>query len=231
MPYRRRTTFRRRRPMTRKRSYRRKFSSRRVKSRGNQRIYYFKRSTNLAPVVAQSTTTDTIQYYSFRLDDLPDYSELTTLYDQYQIAAVKLSFIPLYNMATLNEGMSGNTAGNSNFNFSIRSASALDYDGAQSGVTGMQDLREYQTYKWKSYPRIHSRYLRPKAIMSYEGVSAAVPYVLPGRSSPWFNTGSATNVTYGGLWFAVDAVNSAPLVGQTLYKVEAKYYLKFKTVK
>lgn len=197
-----------------------------MRNKGPQRTYYFKRScTKTAAVSSQSNPV--INYYLFSLNDLPDYTEFTALYDQYQIAAVKISFIPLVSQVTSNIESTYSVLAPTLANY-YRSYSAIDYNNTSaSGVTGPDNLREYQTYKWKPLPRTHSRYLKPKPIMQNGG--SALNYTLPGKV-PWFDVATGSNEGYAGLFFGYDAMPDLPN-GTAIYTIECKYYLKFRTVR
>lgn len=215
-PRRRRTTYRKRAPA--RKSFTRKFRTRRVSRKRGQSVYYYKRACSFADYTIPTAASPTLSMYQFKLSDVPNYSELVSLYDQYQIAAVKMNFIPLINSVSAN--MAAGTGATGSFQNYMRSYSCLDYtnDAAAASIDAM---REYQTYKWKPITRMHSRYMRVKPVT---GDTA----IYPGKS-PWFDTSVATSQAYAGLLFAVDPVPTLP-DGITLYRIELKYYLKFKTV-
>lgn len=94
MAYRRRRMFKRK-PFRRYR--RRRIFKRSIKN--STRTHYFKRTkvdeftiTNAGFVSIKSDVADAV-YNKWQLDQLPEYTEFTTLYDEYKICALKCRFV------------------------------------------------------------------------------------------------------------------------------------------
>lgn len=205
------------------RSYRKRFSRRgSYRNKGPNRTYYFKRSCQFPNYTIPTPASETLSYYQFKLTDLPDYSDFTSLYDQYQIAAVKMSFIPIVNAVQSSISSTGTTGALYNY---YRSYTAIDYNNT-APLASVDKMREYQTFKWKPVTKIHSRYIKPKLTLQ----NNALPYN-PSKNT-WLDCSSAfdpSQAPYSGIHFGVDAVPNLP-AGTELYAVECKYYIKFRTV-
>lgn len=237
MAYYRRRTYRRRpyRPrVSRKRTYRRKFS-RFGKRKMNTNVYYFKRrSTTVWDWVNGSQVTqlnqatagiNTAYNLSFRLVDVPGYTDFTNVYDQYRIRAVKVNLIPIGNISSSNTagGITG-PAGN----YAVRCYSAFDpnYDGVGViGATATVQLQEYQNCKWTPYNRIHKRYIKPKIVIQ-PGTGGATTTVNMAGKQPWIQcSGDGPSLIHYGLPVAIDATGFPE--GSIMYKVECTYYMQF----
>lgn len=233
MPFRR--TYRKRYGASRRyRRYKnRRFSKRgmsRVNKRG-QRIYYFKRNGNSiyewalagaasSVVLSAGVGAETIQNYSFRAAEIPNFAEFASLYDEFRIKAVKVSFIPIANFSTYTAttGATGTQP-----TYSVRSYTALDFQNDNTAVSSISQIREYQNCKWKPYNKIHSRYLYPKA--QFQNVNPGIgKYNMGGK--PWFSTQGSQGMQWDGLIFGVDA--NAASNTTILYQIETKYYLQFR---
>lgn len=195
-PYRKRTT-------RRKKIYRKKFNIRRKKH-----IYYFSRYVNYSTVLLTSASPTAVAF-SFSLNDVPNYTEFTALYDMYKIKAIKVYFYP-----AMTESVSTSTtnapAGET------RCITALDRNDATA--TSFDDLRQYQNAKVFQLNRRHTRYIYKPMIFDTTGYSV----------SPWLAC-TSPSVNYYGLKFAAEP--TAQSVGNYLYTIEAKFYMAFKSVR
>jgi len=230
-----------------RRTYRRKFGAnrrfRRYKNRRyrkggmsrfnkrGQKTYYFKRNGNAAyewaldgaantTVIQRTLGLESINNYTFRATDIPNFAEFATLYDEFRIKGIKVSFIPLGNVS----GWTGTTGATGTFpTYSVRSYSALDFQQDNTAINSVSQIREYQNCKWKPYNKIHSRYFYPRA--QFQNTTPGVGrYNLGGK--PWFSTQGSQGMYWDGLIFGVDA-SGAP-TGTILYQIETKFYLQFR---
>lgn len=199
---RRRMTRRTRRTFNRT-SYRR-FKQKRI--RNKKKNYLYTRFCDYGEI-ATDGLNPYFGTYNFSLGDLPTYTEFTSLYDQYKINAVKLTFIP-------RQTMSNSTATAFNGDNTARFFSAIDYDDG-TPPTSVDALREYQTARWSRLLRTHKRFIYKPRIVDTSN------YII----SPWMST-SAPNANYFGLKVAIEPTGVAFTFG-----VEAKLYLSFKNVK
>lgn len=207
MPLRR--NYKKRYPKRSRKSYRRRFKRRSMLNRRGERKFMYTRYCDRG-VLTLTSGTSTVAGYNFSLNDLPNYSEFTTLYDSYKINAVKISFIPQQD-ANVSLSLANNAIANARF------FSAIDY--TDSSLTAINDLREYKTAKWTSLLRTHTRYIYKPKILDSSGFSV----------SPWMAT-TALAGDYFGLKIAVEDIQSTGITSFT-YKIECKYYLSFKNVK
>lgn len=111
-----------------------------------QPVQYFKRTTYEVNWI-QSGAVDSFKNLVFQLNQVPNYTEFTSLYDQYCIKGISFVLMPRFN--------SGEVALAS----TPPSWSILDYDG--SFPTNNAAMLQYQNLKMKSGYGIHKRYLKP----------------------------------------------------------------------
>ena len=81
----------------RKPAYRRKRLMKRTRARLNLGVHSFKRKVVLGNVQAYNNAgvgVNAAVAFSFKLSDLPQYTDFTNLFDQYKLTGVKLDFIP-----------------------------------------------------------------------------------------------------------------------------------------
>jgi len=209
MVYRKKRTYRKKRSTNR--TYRKRFTRRSRYSKRGQKIYMFKRHCTLSPFVV-SNTINSNAAYNFSLQDLPNYTEFTNLYDMYKINAVKLTMLP-----QMTQNVSLGTINNPIAN--ARVFSVIDYNDSVALSTPDQ-AREYQSCKVTTILRTHKRYLKPK-------IQDDGKVYTPGR--PWINCSSPA-IDYYGVKFVAEPMFSTTSFDFT-YIVEAVYYLSFKNVK
>lgn len=213
MPYYRRRTYRRRTYRRRtglKRNYRRRFRAPTRYNKRGQKIYLFKRFADYGELTISNVTT-TLIGYNFSLDDLPNSSEFTSLYDMYKINCVKLTFLP-------QQTQSISSGSINNPNASARFFSAIDYNDSNAPAS-IDELRNYQSCKVTPILRPHKRVIfKPKILVG--GVMT---------SSPWLTT-ATPSANYFGLKVAVEPMDSTSTTTM-MYTVEAKMYMSFKNVK
>lgn len=205
--YRRRTTRRR----GYKRTYRKRFTRKYRYSKRGQKIFLYKRHTGIFGVIQAQASLETFGALNFSLNDLPNYTEFTNLYDMYKINCVKVTFWPQQTISN-SLGSVNNPAGNARF------FSAIDYnDGTQP--TSVDELREYQSCKFTTVLKPHKRVIFKPKILDTSSYSI----------SPWMSTASPSS-NYFGLKYAIEAISSTN-TPQMAYSVECKYYMSFKNVK
>jgi len=146
----------------------------------------------------------------FSLSDVPGNAELISMYDQYKICGVKITFIPQQ------------TESNSlNYATGIRVArfyTAIDYTDAVPPAT-LSDIREYESCKVTSLLKEHTRYIpHPKYLLSNTQTS-----------DEWTATSNST-INWFGLKFATDPTGTTG-VNQFEFLIECTYYLCFKNIK
>lgn len=166
-------------------------------------------------------------YYSFAvgfcLADLPDYTDFTTLFDQYMICGIKFR---IFNVATGTESPSTVTYTNGGFIHM-----APDYDDINAPATteaGINELRCKPNFK--SY-NIASRlpaqvFIRPRLITGVYGAGVFTNSAIATKRQ-WLDCNSIS-VQHNGIKGVIEIVqNGAAPITHNL-KVEACYYLAFK---
>lgn len=207
----RKRTYSKRRPFYRNRKF-----SRTMMVPSNQKIHYFKRHVDLG-IINLTNAGITSQGWSFQLNEVPNYTEFTNLYDQYKLCAAAVKFIPLQTVSQISPTGVGN--------FNIRFATVIDYDSSGAFAT-FDDAREFSTCKVKACTQYHTRYIKPRIRSANENDSNTI--VASGTRKMWLST-TVTNIPHYGLRYVFEAIPTPSYVMQ--YKVEAVYYLAMRNVK
>lgn len=211
MVYRR--TYRKRNYRRRtKRSYRRRFRKTSRYNKRGQKIYLYKRTADLGTITANNLAFQGYGY-DFSLSQVPNFAEFQQLYDQFKINGIKIVFVP-----QMTENISLGTINNPYAN--SRMFTCIDYTEA-TPPGSLNDIREYQSCKWTSILRTHKRYFRPRII------DASATYN-PGK--PWLSTDTGRGVQHYGIKIGIEPMFSTTTTSMT-FRVEAKFYMSFKTVK
>jgi len=209
MVYRRKRTYRKK--TSPKRAYRRRFKRTYRYNKRGQKQFLYTRFTDAFGLAQVTSISPYLAGYSFSLNDLPNYTEFTALYDMYKINAVKISFIP-----QMTENISLSTVNNPIAN--ARFFSAIDKNDATAPVS-LNELREYKTAKWTKLLKTHTRYIHKPMILDSSSYSI----------SPWVSTASPST-NYYGIKVGIEQME-ATVSTIFVYKIEAKFYLSFKNVK
>lgn len=223
----------------------------------NRAPHYFKRTLNMGGVAAlslasgggngqgTSSTSDVVQfstgnggvtittYYAgsiyFSLDQLPDYTEFTALFDRYKIAGVKVVFRS-FNISSLSD-----VQGQANGQLGGVIHYITDYDDAAvptASDVGVQALREHENYRtasiFNSRGLFLKRYVRPRiALAAYAGAFTSYANVKP----MWIDAASPS-VQHYGLKFIVELLASQANFTQNFnFTVECTYYVMCKDVR
>jgi len=219
MPYRKNY----RRTNRRKRSYRRRRPTRvRRPLRTNPKIHGFTRTMNVATISVDGTT-GYMGAETFQLSSLPNYTEFTNLYDQYQICAVKVEYMPKFGSAVpIETGTSGQV-------FIGSFHTAIDFDDDTTPASA-NELMQYGSYRRTRQSSKHIRYLKPAWLAQTYETALTTGY------SPQWNKWLSTNdptISHYGLKIVADPISftgSAPNVTMD-YTVYIKYYIRFRSVK
>jgi hypothetical protein len=169
-----------------------------------------KRSVQLA-TIGSSTTLPTTGSFVFALTDLPNYTDITTMFDTFRFEAVVVTFIPRfeYNTApTANDGL-----------FYV----VADYDDGNTSNT-QADLLQYDelTYHTAS-TRPWQIALTPKPAIAAYGTASFSAYSQP--SEPiWIDAASA-NAQHYGLKYVWSQTSAAAFID-----VVADYYVSGKSL-
>lgn len=242
MPYRRRNSGVRRKRLGRRSTYLPVTAGSTVRAQGmRNRLYrrsllnyniaphYFKRWTqNVYSESAGATISGmnnaaaaaTYQTIQFRLSDVPDYSEFTSMYDQYCITKVVLRFIPGRNYADItNAAPIGAIAG-------ARLCTIIDHDDGT--VPTINQMRQYTSCKMTNYGVEHKRVVTPSVLgMRFE---TAIATAYTPMFKQWVSTTDPDTPHYG-VKVAIISNDPASVANSITYSIEAKYYIKCKNVK
>lgn len=164
-------------------------------------------------------TGNKFQAFTFALSDLPNYSEFTNLYDQFQIVAVKFEIIPKFNAVDLNPMSTWSQGVLPNIH------SVLDYNDS-TAPTSLTEMMQYKNYRRSRGNQIHKRYFKPATLsQNYE---SAVSTSYTSKWKDWISTDDPTTPYYciKVCWDACGVVEYQPT-----YDIYAKYYFQCKSTK
>jgi len=186
--------------------------------RKRQPVQFFKRSVYSTAYLTATSAGAFGSSKNFKLTDVPNATEFTNLYDQYQIKGIKITLIPRANSADVINGSLVQPIGNL--------WSVIDYDDGTAPTT-IDTVLQYPNLKRTQMVKSHSRYFKPKYVQQLYSSAAVVGY---GNAHPnsWIDCNSSA-VEHYGLKFWVDLI---PTVGTTIqYDAHIIYYLAFKNVR
>lgn len=197
----------------RRRSYKRSYGRYRRTSRygrSQSATVKFARSQRWGSIVSDAAGTTSIAI-QWRLNDVLNYTEFTTLFDQYRIDKMVIRLIP-YNPNVVQYG-------------DANLGSALDYDS--SSLMTVDQLREYSTFKPARLDKKHTRVLYPRQLTNVFTSTAGVGGTgyAPTRV-PWLST-TSSNVVHYAFKFAG---NVLPINTQ-MYEVYIDTHMSFKNYK
>lgn len=180
--------------------------------------------------VTCQTGISAIPYYFawtpvFTMQDLPNYTEFTHLFDAYRITGVAIKFLPVSDtvlsqtgdQTSLNAGIAGYVH------------SVTDYDDDDTFApdgTGLAAMREYESFTSKLLTRKQKYFIKPKVAASlYQGAFTGYGQL----RNIWVD--SNTNAQYYGKKFLFEVYNNNAHQNYFNFKVEFKYYLELKDVR
>ena len=106
-----------------------------------------------------------VGYFSFSLNDLPNYTEFTTLFDLYKIEMIEIEWTPEY--TELTDAAPVSNAVNCYFNTAI--------DPAGNAPTNVDDVLQYRSLHSTSITKTHKRSFVPAFLM--DGIIPASCYI------------------------------------------------------
>lgn len=161
--------------------------------------------------ISSSTATFNNFTWKFALSDLPNYTEFTTLFDQYRITAIEMLFVP-----TATESVSTTPINGCFF-------AVIDYDDATSLSTNT-DYLQYDTFQQQLLvmpaSSVKKIKLRPRLATAVYGGGAFTSYA---NTVSWLDVASPSVEHYG-----VKVGLAATPVTTIGYQVLARYELEFK---
>lgn len=197
-----------------------------------QPVQFFKRSTWRTGFVTCPLGVVTNFKCEPTLADVPNYTEFTSLYDQYQIKGIKITLYPKFSeVAGVGEQTVGGISGYGSLNLMGQIASVIDYDGI-STTPSMNDLVQYQNLRITRGHQTHHRYFKPAVASSVFKNTSALTSAYGMVKNKWLDCSNA-DVTHYGLYGIVDLSNLSPsFLGVNVdYDVKVDYYLAFKNVR
>lgn len=182
---------------------------------GNNLIIPAVRSVNLV-TTGTWTYTGTYGALSFKLSDLPNYTEFTNLYDEYRIKAVKLHFVP-----TSNSNVAQDTSGTTGGQTSVPALYTWIDTDDNTAPTQLTQGQQFQTFKAHGMlDRMRVRSLVPEVSTAlYSGSFTSYGQV----KNQWIDNNSPSVVHYG-LKYAI--MNGTASYGAL--DIVATYYLEFR---
>lgn len=183
----------------------------------NGRVYNFKRKlTSNLIITYNGVATESHGAYKFKLSDLPNYTEFTSLFDKYRITGIRAQFLPRVNIMDLKNV-------NASFTEIPPVLTVVDYDDA-SGTDDYASLCQYENAKIHNQFRPFSVYFKPMvAIAAYQGA-------FTGYSSSrktWIDAASPS-VEYYALKWATPPYSAINSIANPTYDVIFTYYIQCK---
>lgn len=146
--------------------------------------------------------------YSFSLSELPDYSELSNLFDAYRITGIKLTFMPRHTEAEI--GTSGSSG--------LPTIAIVTDPNDANAPSSTAAVLQYPRAKLIQLSRPYSYYFKPRVATITTGTTNGTAEV---KGSMWQNIDSPTVLHYG-----VKIATYFP--STTTVDVYAKFYLQCK---
>lgn len=173
------------------------------------KIHYFKRTAFYSGYISGSTTADVGGALIGQLNQVPGYTEFTSLFDQYKIVALKMRLSPRANSAEIgtNQGL-------------VKVFTALDYDGG-TAPSVIADVLQNETLKITKSNKDHVRYFKPK----FNASTTAVTGTGQQPTTGWLDCSNVT-VAHHGLQYVIQQLPA----GVQSWDIYVTYYLAFKNV-
>lgn len=178
-----------------------------------QPVHYFKRSLWLPAAIAQSATA-VFGAITFTLNNLPNATEFTSLFDEYKIMNCKVHFMPRGNSSEV--GTNNNTG---------KLFTLVDYDD-DTAPASIDEMLQFPNCKTVSSNRNHIRSLVPKhASLVYQ--SGIPPTVTPGYAarSGWLDCNNSS-VPHYAVKYGLQAT-----AGANIFDIKIDYVVAFKGVR
>lgn len=187
--------------------------------------------SNSGMVTLSLSATQNTQYFAFGkafvLSELPNYTEITQLFDSYKIIGIKFRIIPVNNTTSVDD--TTNPANGMLGGFLHWIVDHDDNDAPTASDVGIDELRQNNSYKvhnlFNSYNKNgFVRYIRPKIPIAstYGALSGTI------ESKPQWLDCNSPIVDHFGLKGVFEIVNPSANVRYLNMKMEATYYLRAK---
>lgn len=178
-----------------------------------QPVQFFKRSQYQNAWICSQIGSASFKNLEFKLSDVPQVTEFTTLYDQYCIKGVRFTLMPRYNVNTPLTGTP-----------QIPQVwSILDFDG--SFPTTQDGMLQYQNLKMTPGTGYHKRYLVPAISNAIFNGGITTAYSVKKRQ--WIDCSDPSVPHFGGT-VMIPSVNAD---SESCWDIKVTYYLAFKNVR
>lgn len=192
---------------------------RRLATKWDNRVYEYKQKIILSQITMSSAHVTNVAY-QFLLNDLPQVSTFTNLYDQYKISWVKLQFIPVNTQVNINAAASPVS-----ISYCPMAYCVIDYDD-NTALSVRNDYFQYQNCQFKRMTNPFTVSFRPHmAVAAYSGTFISYTNKMP----EWIDCNSPSVAHYG-VKFGIDAGASA-MDTYAAYDCIATYWVKFRNVR
>lgn len=213
------------------RSARRKYGKRQMIIKKGRIIHFFKRvavNTYTLTTTDATTTfwTNLFQQNSFSLDQLPNYTDFTNLYDSYKICGISQKFIFDRNSADTS-GLIPSTSLGINHGSVLPTLYSVNDFNDSTAPTNESAMLEYASFKASRLDRPTKRYFRPCQSFGSNPVQIV--------KSRW-NTTAEPDVVHRGIKIAVGvntniADSTTPVITLGNIKVYTTFYIACRTAK
>lgn len=182
----------------------------------------FKRFVQIGAIGNLLNSAETMFAYTFSLDQLPNYTEFTSLYDQYMITKVVVKFYHIRDPSQVTNLAPGGAVSGGVL------LTAIDHDDSTPASSG-NEMRQYSTCHVTNFGKDHTRVQVPCVLRQLYETAVTTAYTPSYRQ--WISTNDPGCQHFGlkiGLILNDGATAPANAVQ---YRVEAVYYIKCKSVK
>lgn len=184
----------------------RRFRRRRI-PRPLSQVYRFRRIGALGTLTASAAAAVT-GAYEFQLDQVPGYTDFTSIFSQYMISKVVVIFRPKVT----------ETNPASHVDWLNDCMTLIDYDDAAAAVLGV--FQDSSTMRIWHPTRVHKRIIKPRWLSNT--YSAAIDGYNPKRG--WLSMAN-DDIPHYGLKYYIAQTNTATVMS---WLVTVKYYIKFR---
>lgn len=193
------------------------------------RTMYKPLAFQLPPVSALPSGAPATLFFS--LNQLPDFADFTSMFDQYMIDKVQVTVIPRFVASTQPVANPPSTIPLMLGGALLGSIhSAIDYDDAIQPAD-RDEILQFQNHQSHRADQQFTRTLSPrvKSVVSISGGTTAV--AAAGTLQKMWIDVTSNNIAHNGvkLWF--DAANYDIAAGSINYDLKVKYFLRFKNVR
>lgn len=182
----------------------------------HQRPHSFKRVTQVGDI-QQLGGAQRLLGIEFKLNELPNVGEFTSLFDKYRIKAVQVKIVPVVSAYDINAPA---TAA-----FRPNIHSAIDYNDS-TNPGSITDLFQYDNYRMTPGDRTHSRYFAPRVAQEVYRSAVSTNYAMLDKNV-WLDcTAGGTDVPHFALKVCIDSVPGLPVDYVLSYKVYKTYFFE-----